>query len=261
MKLLAGIASGGLALISTAVCEAASATMVGATLIRTSGRWASTSAAKASVVVMAASAASARAFPLMMAAAAFLPVGAASCPSSEIVIAPHSRAATSLFALRLAPLQELLEQPLLLGGTVGRSARGLLAHQLVIDDDVSRLRGRHLLELLLGNPKPSPARHLGRQVDALPLRVVGRLVEFLETVEVEIDEARDAAEPVAVTGPVVDGQHRLHAEGLHFLARLDVARIVLGREDGGDVKVLELVEGDSQELEAAIVLVLGEQVV
>src|SRR5215468_7213847 len=136
MKLLAGMASGGPAWIRTAICEAASAMMVGATLMRAWGFCAGASVAKASVAVIAASAARARPFPLT-AAAALRRHGAASCHSSDIAI-PHSRraAASLLFALRLAPLQELLEQALLLS-RVGRcGASGLRAPELIVGGDV-----------------------------------------------------------------------------------------------------------------------------
>ena len=71
----------------------------------------------------------------------------------------------------------------------------------------------------------------------------------------------DAAEAVALARPVVDGEHRLHAERLDLLAGLDEARIVLGGQHRGHVVVVELVERHGQELEAGVVLELGEQVV
>ena len=62
----------------------------------------------------------------------------------------------------------------------GHRARRLLAAGCVSTGRCGGLRGRHLLQLLLGDPVARPARHLGGEIDALPFRVIGRLMEVRE---------------------------------------------------------------------------------
>ncbi len=157
------------------------------------------------------------------------------------------------------PLDELLEQAFLLGRVVGRDARRLHAGERIVDEH--GLAFGELAQLLFRKAVAGPARHFGREIDAAPLRVIGRLLEVAEPVEIEVDETLHAPVAVAVLRPVEDGEHSLHTDALDGLARRHVARIILARERGGYVQVVELFERDRQEMEAEIVLHLGEEVV
>src|SRR5215203_610412 len=73
------------------------------------------------------------------------------------------------------------------------------------------LHARHLRQNLLGYMIPLPARHCARDVDLLPLRLKGRLLELSELPEIRFDKASNPL--IAVTGllPVENSQNGCHS--------------------------------------------------
>ncbi len=150
------------------------------------------------------------------------------------------------------PLQELLEQFLLLGGTRRHAFRGRPRR-------IGALRGEPI-ELLLQHGIAFPPGHRRREVHVLPLLVIARLLlQSLEPLEEVVDEAREAQLLGRVAGRIRDGEHGGHRDGRDARALGDQRGIVGGFEVGRRV-IFELVGVlDRQEFEARRELALEER--
>src|SRR5262245_33154501 len=157
------------------------------------------------------------------------------------------------------PLQELLEQALLLGRIVRRCLCGLRLCPGQVDAGRrrrlapgSRFRGLPV-EPLLRRMKPRPAANCGREVDGLPAWVTRRLPQLVELREERIHELLELSIALGARRPVVADEDSTGRNGWNLCALCNQVRVGLARQACRQVGRLVRREiGDLQELEAQV---------